>query len=56
MCYPGKPPKHLIYLYQLDPFKLSNPKNKFQNCFYNLESKKIYDFNRLDLDTWNYDK
>lgn len=55
MSYPGKPPKHLAYLYQLNPFKLDNQKNKYQNCFYDLESKKLYDFERLDLDTWNYE-
>ncbi len=51
-CYPGKPPKNLVYLYQLNPFKLDNPENKYQDCFYDLESKELIEFDRVDLETY----
>jgi hypothetical protein len=50
-CYPGKPLKSEIYLYQKNFFKLKNPENKFENSFYDLEAKKLYDYDNLDLDT-----
>jgi len=49
-CYPGKPLKSEIYLYQQNFFKLRNPKNIFENCFYDLENKKLYDYDNVDLD------
>lgn len=54
-CYPGKPMKHYIYLLQLNPFNLDWSENLYQNCWYDLESKKLYDFDRLDLETWDYE-
>lgn len=54
-CYPGKPMKHYVYLHQLNPFNLENSENPYQNSWYDLESKKLYDFERLDLKTWNYE-
>ena len=51
-CYPGKPLKSEIYLFQLNPFKLKNPKNKFENCYYDLEDKKLYDYSRVDLESF----
>lgn len=54
LAYPGFPLKSLVYLCQKDPFKLT-PKNT--NEFYgeyNLDNHKFYDFNNLDLETWNY--
>jgi hypothetical protein len=53
-CYPGAPVKGHVYLTILNPFKLSNPKNPYENCMYDLESKKLIDFTRIDLDTYNY--
>jgi len=50
-CYPGKPLKSQIYLIQKNIFQSHNSKNKFENCFYDLEEKKLYDFSRIDLDT-----
>ncbi len=49
-CYPGKPLKSQIYLIQTNIFGFQNTKNKFENCFYDLEEKKLYDFSRIDLD------
>ncbi len=54
LAYPGVQPKALVYLYQKNFFKLSNPKNIYENCTYDLESKKLIDFTRIDLDTYNY--
>lgn len=53
-CYPGKPLKGQVYVYQQNPLKLSNPKNIYENCVYDLEAKKLIDFTRIDLETYNY--
>ena len=50
-CYPGKPLKAQIYLTQKNFFNLKNPKNAYENAFYDLEEKKLYDFKRIDLAT-----
>lgn len=54
-CYPGLPMKAHIYLHKKNFFKLNNAENIYQNSWYNLENKKLYDFNNLDLETWNYE-
>ncbi|USN43861.1 MAG: hypothetical protein H6500_05730 [Candidatus Woesearchaeota archaeon] len=51
-CYPGKTLYSEIYLFQINPFKLSNPENKYENSYYDLEEKKIYDFLNIDLKTF----
>lgn len=51
-CYPGRPLKSCAYLYQLNPFKLEWKENPYQNSFYDLESKELVDFNRVDLETY----
>jgi hypothetical protein len=48
-CYPGKPLKSETYLFQKNPLQLSNPKNKYENSFYDLEGKKLYDYLEIDL-------
>jgi hypothetical protein len=53
-CYPGVPLKGEIYTYQLDPFKLSVPENKYENCRYDLEAKKLVDMTKIDLEKYNY--
>ena len=53
-CYPGKPLKGQIYVYQKNPLNIELSENPYQNCFYDLESKKLIDFMRIDLDTYNY--
>ncbi|MCC6639352.1 hypothetical protein IT409_02225 [Candidatus Falkowbacteria bacterium] len=53
-CYPGKPPKALIYLHQLNPFKLSWKENKFETAAqYDLLEKKLYDTKNIDLETYS---
>lgn len=51
-CYPGKPLKSTIYLNQLNPFNFNWPENPYQNCWYDLESKQLVEFDRVDLDTY----
>lgn len=53
-CYPGIPLKCEIYTYQKNPFKLSMPGNKYENSCYDLESKKVIDMMKIDLETYNY--
>ncbi len=53
IAYPGKPLKAHIYLHQKNFFKLENAKNKYQNSWYDLHEKKLYDFDRIDLETYN---
>ena len=54
-CYPGKPLESEVYLYQKNPLKLHNPKNKYENCYYDLAGKKLYDFMRIDIETFSFD-
>lgn len=51
-CYPGRPLKSMVYFYQLNPFKLQWEENPYQNAHYNLESKELVDFSRVDLETF----
>ncbi len=51
-CYPGRPIKSIVYLHQLNPFKLDWPENPYQNSFYNLKGKELIDFDRVDLETY----
>ena len=53
IAYPGKPLKQHIYLHQKNFFKFDNPKNIYQNSWYDLKEKKLYDFSRVDLDTYH---
>ncbi len=52
-CYPGNPSKSIIYLYQRNPFKLDWKENPYQDAHYNLETKKLIDFNRVDLESYS---
>lgn len=53
-CYPGKPLKSEIYLFQQNPLKLSNPKNRFEDNFYDLEGRKLYKYSDIDVQTLNH--
>lgn len=53
-AYPGKPPKALAYLFQVNPLQLKGENNRYDATQYDLESKRLYEFGRLDLDSWNY--
>ena len=52
LAYPGIPPKALIYLLQKNPLKFF-----YENPIiglYNLLNKKFYDYNNIDLNSWDY--
>lgn len=49
-AYPGKPLKSEIYLFQKNPLNLSNPKNYYEDCYYDLESKKLYNYKDIDIE------
>lgn len=52
ICYTGRPIKSMVYLSQLNPFKLDWSENPYQNCFYDIESKKLINFSNVDLETY----
>lgn len=51
VAYPGKPLYAQVYVLQQNFFKLENPQNKYENSWYDLSEKKLYDFDRIDLET-----
>lgn len=53
VAYPGKPLKAHVYIHQQNFFNLENPQNVYQNSWYDLEGKKLYDFDRIDLETFD---
>jgi len=48
-AYPGKPLLSEVCLFQKNPLNLSNPKNPYENCYYDLEGKVLYDYTRMDI-------
>ena len=50
-CYPGKPLKSEIYLYKKNFFKLENKNNVYQNSYYDLDGKKLYDYSKINLES-----
>lgn len=53
-CYPGKPPKALVYLHQLNPFGLHWDENRYQTVAqYDLLEMKLYETANIDLDTYD---
>jgi hypothetical protein len=48
-CYPGKPIFSEVYLFQKNFFRLENKQNIYQNSFYDLEEKKLYDYKKMVL-------
>ena len=53
LCYPGRPLKSIVYLSQLNPFKLEWTENPYQNAFYDLEAKQLVEYDRVDLETYS---
>jgi hypothetical protein len=49
-CYPGKPLRSAVYLSQKNPLKLKNPQNRYEDSFYDLEGKKLYNNLEIDLE------
>jgi hypothetical protein len=54
--YHGKPHRSHIWLHQQNYFQFDNSKNIFQNSWYDVLNRKLYDFDRLDIDTFNFDR
>ncbi|HRH33096.1 MAG TPA: hypothetical protein PK720_03100 [bacterium] len=52
LCYPGKPLKSTIYMFQLNPFNLDWKESPYQNAHYDLEAKQLIDMMRVDLETY----
>lgn len=52
-CYFGNPLKTMVYLYQLDPFKLTWESNPYARTWYNLSTKELIEYDRVDLETWD---
>lgn len=55
-CYHGKPHRSHVYLHQKNFFKLNNLKNIYENSWYDLLDKKLYDYDRLDIETFDFRK
>ncbi len=51
-CYPGRPLKSEVYMHQLNPFDIDWPENPYEECQYDLESKQLIDFKKVDLETY----
>jgi hypothetical protein len=54
--YHGKPHRSHIYLHQQNYFQLDNSKNLFQNSWYDVLNRKLYDFDRVEIDTFNFER
>lgn len=55
LCYPGGPLRTETYLFQKDFLGYRNPRNVYQNHYYDLVAKKLYDFSRIDIETFRWD-
>jgi len=53
-AYPGVILKGQAYTYQQNPLNLDAPENPYQNHTYDLESKKLVDYMRINLETYEY--
>lgn len=49
-AYPGKPLKSEVYLFQVNPLRFSNIKNKYENHFYDLSSQILYDYTKVNIE------
>lgn len=47
--YPGGILKSEVYLFKKNPLNFSNSKNQYEDFFYDLEDKILYDYSRVDL-------
>lgn len=52
--YHGKPHRSHVYLHQQNFFELDNKKNVYENSWYDALNKKLYDYGRLDIDTFDF--
>ncbi len=54
--YHGKPHRSHVYLHQSNFLDLHNEKNVYENSWYDVLNRKLYDFERLDIDTFDFTK
>lgn len=54
--YHGKPHRSYVYLCQKNLMGIDNPKNLYQNSWYDVTAKKLYEFDRLDIETFDFSK
>ena len=54
IAYPGKPLKSQMYFWQKNFFNLKNSQNAYENAFYDLDGKKLYDCKKIDLDKFKF--
>lgn len=54
-CYPGKPLKSEVHVFQENMFDMSWPDNPYENSYYDSADNTLYDYDRVDLDTLQFD-
>ena len=54
--YHGKPHRSYVYLHQQNFFDLHNKKNEYENSWYDALNKKLYEFDRFDINTFDFSK
>ena len=52
-CYNGKPHRANAYIHQKNLLKIKS-NNVYQNAWYDLDAKKLYEFDRMDIDTFDF--
>jgi hypothetical protein len=50
-CYNGRPHRAHVYFHQKNPLKIESD-NPYQDCLYDLDAKKLYEYDRLDITTF----
>ncbi len=55
-CYHGKPHRSHVYLHQKNFFNFDNSKNVYQNSWYDMLNKKLYNYDNLDIETFDFSK
>lgn len=53
-CYHGKPHRAHIYFHQTNPLSINNSQNLYQDSWYDVLSNKLYEFHRLDIDSFDF--
>ena len=53
-CYPGKPHRALVYLHKNNLLKIKSD-NPYQNSLYDLQKGVLYEFDRMDIETFDFD-
>lgn len=55
-CYHGKPHRSHVYLHQKNFFEFDNAKNIYQNSWYDMLNKKLYNYDNLDIETFDFSR